>query len=107
MAAARENTRSKQKETPAQLRQRERLQLQVGARIAELREAKGWTQAKLAEKLGMNMRHLQAIELGHQNLTLGSLGRAAKALGSDVASLFEQPQPRVRRAGRPRRAESD
>lgn len=103
MAAARENTRSKQKETPAQLRQRERLQTQVGARVAELREARAWTQAQLAGRLDVSMRHVQSIELGHQNLTLKSLIALARSLGVEVASLFEEAQPRLVRPGRPRR----
>lgn len=100
MPTARQTPPSRE-ETPAQARQRERLQLRVGFRVAELRRELGWTQARLAEKLGMNMRHVQAIELGHQNLTLGSLARLAKALGTNAIAFFEDPQPRSPRPGRP------
>lgn len=103
MAAARESARKARTETPAQARQRERLQAQVGARTAEIREERGWTQAALAERLHVTMRHVQSVELGHENLTLGSIARISKALGVEVQDLFESPRPRTPRPGRPRR----
>lgn len=71
--------------------------------MAELRGARGWTQALLAERLKVTMRYVQAIELGQQNLSLGSLLKLARALGVEVPALFEPPQPRTPRPGRPRR----
>jgi transcriptional regulator with XRE-family HTH domain len=51
----------------------------------------------------VTMRYVQAIELGQQNLSLGSLLKVARALGVEVAVLFEKAQPRTPRPGRPRR----
>ncbi len=103
MPKALETQRTGSRETPAQRRQRERLQADVGARVAELRKGHGLTQAALAERLKVNMRHVQAIEHGQENLTLGSLGKLAHALDVEVRALFEAPQPRTRRPGRPPR----
>ena len=60
----------------------------VGARIAELRAARGWTQEQLAEKIEVSARYLQAIEGGRENLTLDSLAKVGNALGCSVAALF-------------------
>lgn len=98
-----ESLRTGSRETPAHRRQRERLQADVGARVAELRAAGGWTQVQLAERMKVTMRYVQAIELGQQNLSLGSLLKVARALGVEVAALFEKAQPRTPRPGRPRR----
>lgn len=103
MPAGPETTRKGSRETPTQRRQRERLQAEVGARVAELRLERGGTQVQLAERMKVTMRYVQAIELGQQNLSLGSLLKVARALGVEVAVLFEKAQPRTPRPGRPRR----
>ncbi len=76
----------------------------VGARIAEVRRARGLTQAELAERMGSNEKHLQRIEAGQENLTLRSVASIAEALESDAASLFQPPLSLQRRRGRPPRA---
>ena len=75
----------------------------MGGRIAELRVAQGLTQAQLARKLNVNMRHLQTVELGEANLTLGSITRFAHTLKVEPAELFERPASRVVKSGRPKK----
>ncbi len=75
----------------------------VGARVAELRRAKGLTQSELATQLGSSDKHLQRVEGGQENLTLRTLSGLALALGVPVASLFRPPLATVRRRGRPAR----
>ena len=41
----------------------------------------GYTQAKLAEILNMHEKHICKIETGHQNVTIKTLNKIAKALG--------------------------
>jgi transcriptional regulator with XRE-family HTH domain len=76
----------------------------VGARIAEIRRARGLTQSELAERMGSNEKHLQRIEAGQENLTLRSVASIAEALEADTASLFQPPISLQRRRGRPPRA---
>jgi transcriptional regulator with XRE-family HTH domain len=73
----------------------------VGARVAELRRAKGLTQSELAARLDSSDKHLQRVEAGQENLTLRTLSGLALALGVQVAALFRPALATVRRRGRP------
>jgi transcriptional regulator with XRE-family HTH domain len=73
----------------------------VGARIAELRRDKGWTQQEFAERIKMEPQSVQRIERG-TNLTIRSLVKVARTLGVPTISLFEAPASHERRPGRPK-----
>ena len=61
----------------------------ITLRVKELREAKGWSQAELADKAGIRRATVSAIE---SNQTTGvdfeTLERMAKALGCDPGYLI-------------------
>ena len=59
----------------------------AGAQIRQLREERGWSQERLAEKSGVSARQVHRIEAGSspQPRTLRKL---AKALGTDVTRLL-------------------
>jgi transcriptional regulator with XRE-family HTH domain len=83
----------------------ERVILDVGRRIGELRRDRGWTQEKAAERMKLEVRDLQRIEAG-VNVTLRTLVRLANALGVRTRSLLDPPQSRrPRRPGRPKRVQ--
>jgi transcriptional regulator with XRE-family HTH domain len=82
----------------------DRLQRDIGRRIAELRAARELTQEEFAEALGVTPRYLQMVEAGDENLTVRSLVPFADELGVTVAALFEKPKSRQVRQGRPPRA---
>lgn len=75
----------------------------VGRRISEVRAAKGWTQEKFAEALGIELRNVQRLESGRANVTLSTLGRVATKLGVRPAELLEPPVTLAAVRGRPRR----
>lgn len=75
----------------------------VGRRIAELRQERGWTQAEAAEKLHVEEQSLQRFERG-ANLTLRTLAKLARVFDVPIQAFFEEAQPRPRRAGRPRKS---
>lgn len=52
----------------------------IGKRIKELRIAKGWTQAKLAEKSGVEPSNISHIERAATKLSLPTLINIANAL---------------------------
>jgi transcriptional regulator with XRE-family HTH domain len=56
-------------------------------RLKELRQAKGFTQKALADKLGMSLTYLSNLENGKANVSLTTLRRLAKALKVKVADL--------------------
>jgi transcriptional regulator with XRE-family HTH domain len=74
----------------------------LGRRVREARTGRGWTQEVAAERLGIDVRELQRIEAGRVNLTLHTLLRLARALGTPIRALFDPPASRApRKPGRP------
>jgi len=57
-------------------------------RIKVFRTFKGWTQEKMAEKLGMSVIGYGNIERGDTNVTLSKLEEIAKVLGIELHELF-------------------
>lgn len=53
----------------------------IGKIIKEAREAKGWSQKELGQRLHMRQPDISAIETGKQNLTIETLIRIGRVLG--------------------------
>lgn len=64
------------------------LQQQIGSRIKELRQLKGYTQAELAELVDISTNYIGYIERGRRTLSLQTLERLAHTLGVEVGTLF-------------------
>jgi transcriptional regulator with XRE-family HTH domain len=76
-----------------------------GRRLAELRRARGWTQAEAAAATGMADKDFQAIENGRRAISIRTAVDIANVLGVPIRSLFDQPASREpRRPGRPSRS---
>lgn len=56
----------------------------IGARIAELRNARGISQARLAVITGLQRSHIVRIEQGAYGVTIDVLAAIAEALGCSV-----------------------
>jgi transcriptional regulator with XRE-family HTH domain len=82
----------------------DRLLRAVGRRLAELRTASGTTQEEFAEELAVSVNYVRLVERGGQNLTLTTMARFARALGTTVADLLVPPRTLRATPGRPRRA---
>ena len=65
-----------------------KLQKQLGARVYELREKAGLTQAQLAEKSNVSNDTISRIERGIRSPSFEVLERLAKALDVEVRELF-------------------
>ena len=59
----------------------------VGDRIKKVREAKGWTQEKLADESKVSRGFLSEVEKRGKNISLDLLRRIANALGASVGYL--------------------
>ncbi len=59
----------------------------VGDRIKKVREAKGWTQEKLADESKVSRGFLSEVEKRGKNISLDLLLRIANALGGSVGYL--------------------
>jgi len=62
--------------------------VQFGRRLKALREARGVSQAALAERAGLTREYVNKLEAGKYDPTLGTLGRLAKALGITERALL-------------------
>lgn len=60
----------------------------LGKRIKELRLAKGWTQAALAETLGCESMTVSRYERGEYAPSIEVLGQVASALGVGMDEFF-------------------
>ena len=63
----------------------------VGARIKELRRQAGLTQEKLAERVGLDSRHLSRLEVGRHFPSLQSLEKIAFVLNVQLVEFFQFP----------------
>jgi transcriptional regulator with XRE-family HTH domain len=66
----------------------------LGVKIKRLREAKGWTQAQLADKIGVSRVHLANLEspdeaAHHRSPSLATLEKIAKALRVKLTELLD------------------
>jgi transcriptional regulator with XRE-family HTH domain len=61
----------------------------VGAKIRELRQARGWTQEEFAHRSGLHRADVGAIERGERNVTLRTMRTVADTLGVRIADLTE------------------
>ena len=61
--------------------------ISIGSRIKEIRTAKGWTQAKLAEKSGVEPSNISHIERAATKLSLPTLVNIANALGATLDEI--------------------
>lgn len=70
----------------------EDLARKLGRRIRQLRKARGFTQAALAERLDISENYLGSLERGNRYLSLQLVERIAGAFGVPVLELFRFPK---------------
>ncbi|MCB9717013.1 MAG: helix-turn-helix transcriptional regulator [Myxococcales bacterium] len=76
----------------------------VAGNLHRLRVRRGLTQAQLAERLGIEVRHLQFIEAAESAPGFDLLVDLAAELEVAVGDLFEEAETPARRRGRPPKA---
>jgi transcriptional regulator with XRE-family HTH domain len=70
------------------------IQKRVGARVRELRKARGWTLEQLADKAEKHYTYIGGLERGDRNVTLEVLNAVAAALEVPLRNLFRlDPHP--------------
>lgn len=79
------------------MKEKKQLNIEVGARIKQYREAAGLTQEAFAELIGLGVKHVSAIECGSVGVSLATLQRTSTVLSIpadtllfDSASISEQ-----------------
>ena len=61
---------------------------ELANRLREAREAKGWTQAQLAERIGVSRKTVNTVENGVFTPSTVIALKLARALGEPVEGLF-------------------
>lgn len=69
----------------------------TGRLIRSRRESLGWTQEELGEAAGLHPSYVGQIERGVKKASLKTLAQLAKALGTTMGKLLDEPEPRPRR----------
>ncbi len=62
----------------------------VGRNVRRLRIAAGLSQAKLAERMGVDRAYVSGLELGQRNPTVVTLWHIGRALGVKLRLFFEE-----------------
>lgn len=61
----------------------------LGERIREFRKAKGLTQEQLAERVGVEPRHISRIEGGYNSPSIERLAKISEALNVPIKDFFD------------------
>jgi transcriptional regulator with XRE-family HTH domain len=61
---------------------------QFGERVRRAREARGWTQEKLAEEAGLDRTYVGGVERGERNIALLNMNKISVALGEGFAGFL-------------------
>jgi transcriptional regulator with XRE-family HTH domain len=62
----------------------------VGKNVRKFRQAAKLTQAEMAGRMGVDRTYIVGLEKGERNVTIETLGQAAKALGLKVGRLLDE-----------------
>lgn len=60
----------------------------MDSRMRELREAQGWSQGELAERLAVSRQTINAIETGKYDPSLPLAFRIARLFGQPIEAIF-------------------
>ena len=60
----------------------------LGDRVRQLRKGRRWTLEQAAERMDLELKHLQKIEAGMLNVTFVTLVRISGGLDASMGSLF-------------------
>ena len=65
--------------------------MEIGKRIVQLREGRGWTTNRLANLCGLSQSFLRAVELGEKGISVENLELVCQALGTSLRGFFDVP----------------
>lgn len=68
----------------------EDLLTRLGDRIRKLRKARGWTQAEMAERVGIDRSFLADVERGKRNISILNLELIAHGFKISLSQLFSR-----------------
>lgn len=72
----------------------------LGAHVAMIRKGQGYTQAELAQRIGVSQQAIFAYELGERRISVLVLDKLAKVFGVGLEELVRHSKPRPSRQQR-------
>lgn len=63
--------------------------IKFGKRLKKIRKSKGFTQAELANDIGIEISQISRIERGTINTSINTIHEISKALNLEIAELFD------------------
>lgn len=66
------------------------IRARFGARVRHLRKQRGWTQAEMADRLGIDRSYLADLERGKRNVSLVNIDIIAKGFSLTLSQLFSR-----------------
>jgi len=70
--------------------ERQKILLNFGSRVRELRKAKGLSQEAFASLCGLDRTYISGIERGVRNVSLANINVLSKALGISISELMQE-----------------
>lgn len=67
----------------------ERVEIELGTRVRQLREGAGLSAREFALMIGRSKAYVIQLENGHRNISLDTIERIAAGFGISIADLFE------------------
>lgn len=61
----------------------------LALRLRELRAQHGWSQEMLADVVGLHRTYVGSVERAERNVSLDNIELLARALGKDIAEMFD------------------
>lgn len=65
---------------------------EVGRRVRELRDERGWGAGRLAEHAGLHWTYVREVEQGKRNISVVTLLKLARGLGVNPCELLPPPR---------------
>jgi transcriptional regulator with XRE-family HTH domain len=70
----------------------QKMRIELGRRIRELRKAHGWSQEELGERADLHPTYVGGIERGERNVAFDNLCKLAGAFNLSLSQFFDFPK---------------
>ncbi len=68
----------------------EALAKRFGELVRRLRTEHGYSQEEFSFRVGLHQTYVSSVERGERNVTIGTAAKIAKALGTNLSSVFSE-----------------
>ena len=77
----------------------EELAKRFGELVRRLRQERGFSQEEFSFRVGLHQTYVSSIERGERNVTIQTAERIANALGTTLARMFGELEPKAEDVG--------